>query len=318
MYRKVFTIILACFPHFGRSLERQGDHHKKITSEEAAFGGARRLHQTSPGSCTITKEHVAYTLSKIQNAQMHYSPYPHTVIEDIYSPDVYACMLEQLPPNEDAYTRSDGHFKQGEGRYALLIRSTDNNVGPGILNKKKKKWTPIPASPNINSTYWTEWARAYGAETLKNAWLQKFNVTLAVRSPNWQNIAPKLYMRMELNRDISGYAIGPHTDAPYKWITMLYYLPKDASMSTAGTQIVRSNKGTSQKESKWMDPKDKQWQIVKQAPFIPNTVMAFAICDKSWHAVPKVGSKAVRNTIQTFIRGVDAKQVPPKGKCPEM
>ena len=32
---------------------------------------------------------------------------------------------------------------------------------------------------------------------------------------------------MELNRDRSGYQIGPHTDSELKWVTTLYYLAKD-------------------------------------------------------------------------------------------
>lgn len=298
---KLLTVMLACFSHIVFCVQHAGDSIP-----------------TADINCAITDAHVAYTLAKIQNAHLTMGPYPHTVIQDIFSPDIYECMLRMLPPNQAAYTKSDSHFKQGDGRYAMLIRSNNENIGPGVLNKKTKKWRPIPSSKNLNATFWTEWSRQFGREELKQAWLEKFDVTLQARSADWRRVAKTLYMRMELNRDISGYAIGPHTDAPYKWITMLYYLPKDSALSTAGTQVVRSTKGTTQKESKWMDPKDKQWETVKQAPFVPNTVMAFAICDRSWHAVPKVANKAVRDTIQTFIRGVDSNKVPPKGQCPDM
>eukprot|EP00959_Pyramimonas_sp_CCMP1952_P375717 7869177-Pyramimonas_sp.AAC.1 len=47
---------------------------------------------------------------------------------------------------------------------------------------------------------------------------------------------------MDLSRDVTGYAILPHTDSASKMVTTLYYLPKGRSLARSGTCVVRSLK----------------------------------------------------------------------------
>jgi hypothetical protein len=58
----------------------------------------------------------------------------------------------------------------------------------------------------------------------------------------------KVGNRMILTRDYANYSISPHTDAPPKFITALFYLAKDESMLNFGTSVYAPK-----------DSKFKQW-----------------------------------------------------------
>ena len=103
--------------------------------------------------------------------------------------------------------------------------------------------------------------------------------------------------------NVAGYAIGPHTDSEAKWVTTLFYLPKTNILKGAGGTLVgKFRDGKQQKEgSKWEGFGG--YNVVKRAPFTPNSVFAFAPCYTSWHAVAPLAMKGAvrRDTIQAFI-----------------
>lgn len=51
--------------------------------------------------------------------------------------------------------------------------------------------------------------------------------------------------------------------------------------------------------SRWM--KFDGYEVIRKAQFAPNSVVAFAPCFTSWHAVAAVKSGVARDTIQAFV-----------------
>ena len=163
----------------------------------------------------------------------------------------------------------------------------------------------------IDQDFWEDWARFFGGREIMQAWLVKFKRVVTKRNLDYTTRS-QFYYFMELNRDITGYTIGPHTDSENKWVTTLYYLPSDMSRITqGGTSVVKSKTGKDQKVgSKREGWNDRQWTVAKKAAYVPNSVFAFAPCFTSWHAVPRVNQAFARDTIQGFISS--RKQVPKK------
>lgn len=104
-----------------------------------------------------------------------------------------------------------------------------------------------------------------------------------------------------LIRDLPGYRIGPHTDSPKKCISALFYLPKDEALVEHGTSLYRP------KEQGFTCPGNAHhsfadFDLVKTAPFAPNTMFAFAKSDKSFHGVEPFNAEGVRDVFLYDIR----------------
>ena len=134
----------------------------------------------------------------------------------------------------------------------------------------------------------------------------------------------RFYYKADLCRDQSAYKIGPHRDAVDKAVSAIFYLPADDSHASAGTAVLRSKVGdvqTGQNEKcgtgicKGLGHKD--FEVVRMAPFVPNTLFAFAPCSSAWHAVEQLGKKSGwrRDSLQSFVMAKEQKLLGDKGPC---
>eukprot|EP00854_Cymbomonas_tetramitiformis_P010484 gene10484-12397_t len=209
----------------------------------------------------ITSAHLRYTLERIRNTPVQMYPYPHMIIDSIFEPSFYRCMMQALPRKNSAYKKL---FPKVE-RYEIPL-SRGPPKGTKEKKKKKKSSTPDPEP----GPFWKAFNYVFGSKDLTVAYLQKMHDTVGRRdvefSPSWQN---DLFWNMALCRDITGYEIGPHTDSRGKVVTVLYYLPKDQSApKNAGTCVVRSKSGRTQKHgSTWASWDDPDFEVVQQAEF---------------------------------------------------
>ena len=92
----------------------------------------------------------------------------------------------------------------------------------------------------------------------------------------------KTKTRLELIRDQAGYEIKPHTDAPHKILTLLFYLPKDNSLREYGTSIYEPKKKNFIDNSGLQHPFH-LFNEVKMLPFIPNSLFGFMKNESSFH-----------------------------------
>mmetsp|Transcript_50916 Transcript_50916/g.94877 ORF Transcript_50916/g.94877 Transcript_50916/m.94877 type:complete len:431 (+) Transcript_50916:325-1617(+) len=290
--------------------------------------GCRKDHlqETNEGSVQIAPHVVTYTLERIRNATVHGVPYEHMYIHRIFEPDFYACIIAHLPPG----TNNSGMTKLKSGnsnRHTVQLKRQDL-VGPTTESSDKA---------GIDRRFWTAFATAFGAHEMSTAFLQKFERTIvrrlkAVKLPpgwgsNFENktvdgVPPSqsFTFEMDISRDVFGYNIKPHTDTVKKWVTVLWYLPTSSELASSGTLIVRSKSNQTAKSSggkKWSD----DFEVFKTAEYVPNSVVAFAPCYSSWHAVrATVVPNMARDTIQSFVhmdegRSKKKPKVKAKGAC---
>ena len=265
-------------------------------------------------SCKIQPNHLDYTANKIANATMKNDPYQHVYISEIFHKDVYRCMMDHLPTNNKAY----GRLKAGVERYMITLLSNKRSM-PGKTSSSGK-FVPLLSRDKdrhgFDADFWGAFAKAFGSERFRDLWLNLFDNTLSLRKADWRSFAgSNLGFKMELNRDRGGFEIGPHTDSHGKWVTALYYLPRQERVG-GGTCVVRSRSGRVQHgDSSWETWNDPDFEIVDRAAFHPNSVFAFAPCQSSWHAVERMSSSAAyRDTIQSFVMTLGGDKVR-KAKC---
>lgn len=93
-----------------------------------------------------------------------------------------------------------------------------------------------------------------------------------------------------LIRDEPGYSIPPHTDSTNKAITVLFYLPKDGSIIEEGTSLFTpKQKGFTCKTGRHYSFED--FDKFKTMMFKPNSMLAFARTDNSFHGVEPTNSR---------------------------
>jgi len=264
---------------------------------------------------TIARAVVEHTLKRIRDTPMRSTPYEHIYIEQIFEPQFYKCILAQLPPGDGA----GGLSKLNRNRFTVPL---NRQKSPGISLEKA-------VAAGVNRQFWNAFAAAFATPEMSVLWVSRFNRTTGARfkngglAPPWSAGAggapgpapqPSYTYEMDLSRDVTGYAILPHTDSSGKMVTTLYYLPRtaDPKVAQAGTCVVRSLTGEVTKSGSgrhgWED-----MEVAFQAKFVPNSMMAFAPCTSSWHAVKKTAGKVTRNTIQGFVHIND--KTPRKAAC---
>jgi hypothetical protein len=122
---------------------------------------------------------------------------------------------------------------------------------------------------------------------LSKRWMERVGEMFPVI---WRSASRRPLLR--LIRDTEGYEIRPHTDFKTKAVSMLFYLPADDSMSECGTEILRPKTPMTcggDAHHKWSS-----FDTVFMAPFVPNSMLAFARSDVSFHGTRRVGP-VVRN-----------------------
>jgi hypothetical protein len=113
---------------------------------------------------------------------------------------------------------------------------------------------------------------------------------------------------MVLAQDPTGFQMEPHTDAANRWVSMMMYLPAESLQSeevaqAAGTVLLNSTSGKEKRgvagdgELPW---KDGDFVPTNTVPFASNTLLAFAPCVTSWHAVMQYAGESTRDSIQVM------------------
>mmetsp|Transcript_10109 Transcript_10109/g.21074 ORF Transcript_10109/g.21074 Transcript_10109/m.21074 type:complete len:295 (-) Transcript_10109:427-1311(-) len=246
--------------------------------------------------CTLDSGLYNYTLNKVQTAKIALKPFPHVYIKDIFKPSFYPCILNKLPDGTVNHADSP-YSKDKSQRYLVKLMG---RAGQPLLDTNDRDFSEAAAQA-IDFKWWSDFGQLLATRELARAWVKLFDTTTGRRYNETATPTIKWMYRMELSRDMSGYRIGPHTDTDKKWVTTLYYLPSTAKHAGVGTSILRNKNGRVQRAGTKHYTFGPEWETAFRAPFVPNTVMAFAPCYHSWHAVETMTERVMRDTLQGFV-----------------
>lgn len=186
---------------------------------------------------------------KIANAPVQKYPFPHFYIEEVFPDSFYRQLRAILPPKDD--------YKSGASNYNGRVFADPTSTGELAFLL---------------------------TEEFTSAVISAFIPSFAKRFPTGE-FKPKTDLRLIL--DSQNYAIGPHTDAKWKVVSLLFYLPEDYALEKLGTSIYipkdRSFRCAGGPHHKFED-----FTRIHTVPFRPNSCLGFFKTDYSFHGVEPI------------------------------
>ena len=212
---------------------------------------------------TLHDEIVSHGLRSILAGALTEKPFPHLVFPDFFSGDVYGRLLQSWP-DLDRYVDLNG--ARTRKQYTLW----DKRVEAGDPER---------------TALWRAVSDALSAQAIQDAFRKRLELGLRIRAKGSGEPWPvPMHPQPVLYADFDGYAIKPHPDTRRKVLTVLIYMPEDASRPELGTTVYKvSPMGVFHWKSYGLVK-------VKTAPFVPNTGFAFVVIHPahnllhtSWH-----------------------------------
>ena len=227
-------------------------------------------------------ETVAASMSsiyRIRNGTQRTWPFPHMLVEGIFSEPYYESMLNAFP--EDGAFVPLNEYHPDRGAVCLTADKEGERDDRGNLSEDQRR-------------FWQEFVDVFGSTRFREALLMSLGGQELVDSH-----LPITRSYIHLALDTKGYEIRPHTDIAKKIVTALFYLPEpgDDSALPYGTTVLAEREDASH-----LDPHDwDRYDAVCTTRFAPNTMLTFRVGEHSWHGVKPVTTPVRRRSIQYFV-----------------
>jgi len=223
--------------------------------------------------------HLAY---KAANVPFKMFPYPHFYERDVFPADFYQQIQKNLPDPQAMIPIEKARGLKGyDERFVLDIGNIDN---AGLPEDKLAFWRAVH-----------EWLVIKG--NFGTLIFQKFKPFIEQRFAGRTDI--EFYSEALLVQDITNYKLGPHTDAPRKVVTMLFYLPADESQKHMGTSLYLPNDPNFTCPGGPHYPRE-HFSRLHTNPFLPNSMFAFFKTNNSFHGVEPVGDPGTKRWLLLY------------------
>lgn len=223
-----------------------------------------------------------YTLYQVANAPLREHPYPHILVRDVFEPEFYRRLLENLlPPELMRPIKEERHVGKAYSDDRYVFTLSPDKVG---------------ALPQSHARFWDEFTRWLLATPFALTLFRKFGPFIHQRFGDPQ---PGFFNEALLVDDRVRYALGPHTDTPTKVITLLFYLPSDDSRPHLGTSIYAPRDPSFRCPGGPHYPFEKFERVVTM-PYVPNTLFAFFKTDNSFHGVEPIRDRDYRRHLLLY------------------
>ena len=208
---------------------------------------------------------IAALSKRLSNAEVREFPYPHFFIPDVFPQHWFDGIRAAMPENL-SYASTDP-------------RRTSNEAALQFRRRINLSESDIDFLPETSKATWDCVRAALTSQEFALAVKQLLSDHLVGR---YGTTDLETRTRVELIRDQEGYLINPHTDAPHKIITLLFYLPPDNQHMELGTSVYVPKDGTFTSEAgTQFNPVD--FEEVYRAPFQSNSVFGFMKNERSFH-----------------------------------
>jgi hypothetical protein len=215
-------------------------------------------------------------LDAFKRAPVSEEPFPYLDVDEALPRDYYDELLMSLP-DLDAYAPigETGRTRGGyEERYVCKVRSLEGS-----------------------SPFWTELSGWLHGSALATAVIEKFAGAYLERFG--RDVKVEYEIDVRLVRDFTNYAIGPHTDAPQKLASLLFYLPADDGLSQLGTSLYIPKDRAFRCAGGPHHPFE-PFRLVATARYTPNRLLAFPKLDRSFHGVERIAEKGVERDLLLY------------------
>ncbi|MBT5415202.1 MAG: hypothetical protein HOH66_08885 [Rhodospirillaceae bacterium] len=225
-----------------------------------------------------------HALYRIGNADLRPYPFPHFYVDDVFPADFYARLRGCLPPPET---------------YTPLAET--GRVSPGAYKKRSVFFfedEALAALPAETAAFWRDTASWLLDEEMLGLLLAKFDGAIRQRFEGHAGHV-KLVPETCLVKDGAGYAIGPHTDAPHRLLSLLFYLPPDDRWTHCGTSIyVPQDRDFTCEGGPHYLPGP--FERLATMPYRPNGLFAFMKTNNAFHGVEQVTDPDIKRDLLLY------------------
>lgn len=243
--------------------------------EAASTVDFNRECRLAPPLSSRGRQVLQHVLDQAARAETIQEPFPYLVVDNVFPPDYYQEMLANFP--DEACMRPLGESgrvarNMYQERLALLFT--------------EEEFSRMKPSQQV---FWREFTSWMYTDQFVNGFVHKFGRELEPRISKIVAAEGALRVKNDalLVNDQTNYAIGPHTDAPRRLVSFLFYLPADESMRDLGTSVYRHE-----------DPNFVCWGgqhhpfegfiRTRTVEFLPNRLLAFPKTERAFHGVERI------------------------------
>jgi len=225
----------------------------------------------------LEKNIQAHFNSNLAKATVHQLPFQYLFYENVFPLYFYNNLIDSLPkfPVYDPYAKERPGGNEFPDRFIINLDENMKNIGDA--------WKIARNVIRNRSTQLTL--------------LNKFKETVSLRINKRAILEPDSI----LIRDRTNYALNPHTDHPRRVVIMIIYLPKSDKNKHLGTSLYVPKNPSLTCNGLWHHPRS-EFTRVFTAPYTPNSAIAFAKTNNSFHGVEAVPEGEERNLIHFFAK----------------
>ena len=227
---------------------------------------------------SAVEDHV---LARIMDAPIKRLPSPHFYIDGVFPGDFYGDLLANMPEDDD-YTCLGDTGRVPKGAYRERF----------VFLPKKDEIDKLPADKRA---FWHDLSKWLYGERFFRCMVGKFAQTAATRfAGKLDNV--QLTSEVLVVRDRTNYSIGPHTDAPHRFLSMLFYCPPDDSREHLGTSLYMplDRKFTCKGGPHYGFDK---FVKVDTMPYRPNSLFCFVKTETSFHGVEPIQDESIARDV---------------------
>lgn len=215
------------------------------------------------------EEHV---LARLAAAPLRREPFAHCVVDGIFPAEFFEAIVDHWP-QEDSWQpiAQTGRVSRGAYRARLIVPMSE--AGWRRLDSARRR-------------FWEcEVGRWLLGRRFREAVLAKFATELA--GTPFAATPEETEADALLVSDRTHYAIGPHTDAPHRVVSLLFYLPEDDAFRRYGTSLYAPLDPTMRCRG-GPHHRFELFRRVATVDFLPNRMLAFPKSDRCFHGVEPV------------------------------
>jgi FkbM family methyltransferase len=237
------------------------------------------LHQSAEHKSTDfsvdSRRILNHVTNKISQSKIITEPYPYVVIDDFFPASYYQELLQNFP-TEDQMIPLGETGRVSVGAYMQRFTTIFENNYFELLNQEQKRFW-------LNLSSWL-----YSDEFVLTS-IRKFLPWCSNQMARAQDARGSFKVRSDalIVNDKSQYQIGPHTDAPHRLISFLFYLPNDESLSHLGTSIYQHRDSDFECFGGPHYPFE-NFEKRQTIEFLPNRLLMFVRTNKSFHGVEEI------------------------------
>ena len=240
---------------------------------------------------SAAEEHLLY---QIANAPLREYPYAHIYADNVFPEEFYAQLRTHWPSSSSLVSLADsGRVPKGAYPERFILPFSQAEVQK--LDEKRR-------------AFWLDFGDWFLNNRFMTAVIDKFEPHVRARFGDsmYQNYygAESLVVR-----DLTNYSIGPHTDAPHRLLSMLFYCPDDDSRSHLGTSIYVPNDPGFRCPGGPHYP-HQRFCKVKTMEYHRNSLFAFIKNDHSFHGVEPIGNQPVGRDVLLYDIRVERAATP--------